>query len=230
MTEQQLVDNGYPRPTSRGGVASINWGVEPPPTIQPVGSNGQYIMLYRMCLYLSISAAMRHRCCRCGKNFIVYSDGQYQTVEDCVHHYGRLFKVRGQHTQQQQQQQQQTKLAEYGEGMVSEYSCCNQRRDSVGCQVAKVSHLKQLNLTPSLPFSLSLQFHVTAGAKPAEVSGYVQTSSSFSRETAFAVDCEMCYTTAGLELTSLSVVDMTLQAVYEAIVLPPRPIVDYNTR
>ena len=82
---------------------------------------------------------------------------------------------------------------------------------------------------PPLP-SLSLQFHVTAGAKPAEVSGYVQTSSSFSRETAFAVDCEMCYTTAGLELTSLSVVDMTLQPVYEAIVLPPRPIVDYNTR
>ena len=139
-----------------------------------------------------------------------------------------------------QQQQQQTKLAEYGEGMVSEYSCCNQRRDSIGCQVAKVSHLKQLlnllHLSNSLPSLLSpfpplpSQFHVTAGAKPAEVSGYVQTSSSFSRETAFAVDCEMCYTTAGLELTSLSVVDMTLQAVYEAIVLPPRPIVDYNTR
>ena len=28
--------------------------------------------------------------------------------------------------------------AEYGEGVVSEYSCCNERRDSVGCQVAKV--------------------------------------------------------------------------------------------
>ena len=40
----------------------------------------------------------------------------------------------------------------------------------------------------------------------------------------------MCYTTAGLELTRVSVVDMDLQPVYEAIVLPPRPIVDYNTR
>ena len=40
--------------------------------------------------------AKRHRCCRCGKSFIIYDDGQYQTVEDCLHHYGRLFKVKGQ--------------------------------------------------------------------------------------------------------------------------------------
>ena len=75
------------------------------------------------------------------------------------------------------------------------------------------------------------QFHVTAGAKPREISGYVITSSSSTtNETVYAVDCEMCYTTAGLELTRVSVVDMELQPVYEAIVLPPRPIVDYNTR
>ena len=40
----------------------------------------------------------------------------------------------------------------------------------------------------------------------------------------------MCYTTAGLELTRVSLVDMTLTPVYESIVLPPHTIVDYNTR
>ncbi|CAI8022620.1 RNA exonuclease 1 homolog [Geodia barretti] len=153
MTQEQLVENGYPMATEKVGVAAINWGGDPPPIIQPVGSN-----------------AMRHRCCRCGKNFIIYDDGKYQTVEECIHHYGRLFKVK-----------------EYGEGVVSQYSCCNERRDSGGCQVAK--------------------FHVTAGAKPREISGYVITSSSSTtNETVYAVDCEMCYTTAGLELTRVSVV------------------------
>lgn len=40
----------------------------------------------------------------------------------------------------------------------------------------------------------------------------------------------MCYTTAGLELTRVSVIDISLKPVYEALVLPPHPIVDYNTR
>ena len=40
----------------------------------------------------------------------------------------------------------------------------------------------------------------------------------------------MCYTTSGLELTRVSLVDMDLKPVYESLVLPPHPIVDYNTR
>ena len=41
MTQEQLLDNGYPLPTEKLGVAAINWGGENPTTIQPVGSNGQ---------------------------------------------------------------------------------------------------------------------------------------------------------------------------------------------
>ena len=79
---------------------------------------------------------------------------------------------------------------------------------------------------------LFLQFHVTAGARPSECPGYVHTSSSSSssHETVYAMDCEMCYTTAGLELTRVSIVDMSLKPVLESIVVPPHPIVDYNTR
>ena len=39
-----------------------------------------------------------------------------------------------------------------------------------------------------------------------------------------------CYTTKGLELTRVSVVDKNLNIVYETIVKPHNEILDYNTR
>lgn len=113
---------------------------------------------------------MRHRCCRCGKPFIIYQDGQYQTVEDCIYHYGRLIKTRGiLHTCQLYRICMiATNLkilafdcwywrcavpTEYGEGVVSQYSCCSERRDSAGCQVAKVGVAYQ-------PFSYSQKTHI----------------------------------------------------------------------
>lgn len=46
----------------------------------------------------------------------------------------------------------------------------------------------------------------------------------------FAVDCEMCYTAKGQELTRISVVDESMTLVYDAIVKPDLPIIDYVTR
>lgn len=46
----------------------------------------------------------------------------------------------------------------------------------------------------------------------------------------FAVDCEMCMTEQGSELTKISIVDEELRVVYNELVKPPRPILNYLTR
>ena len=78
LTEDQLRDNGYPRSTSRQGEASIQRELAQSDQIHPVGPN-----------------AMQHRCSRCGKPFIIYNSGQYQSLDECIYHYGKLIKNRG---------------------------------------------------------------------------------------------------------------------------------------
>lgn len=46
----------------------------------------------------------------------------------------------------------------------------------------------------------------------------------------FAVDCEMCLTDQGSELTKISIVDEELRIVYNQLVKPPNPITNYLTR
>ena len=76
--------------------------------------------------------------------------------------------------------------------------------------------------------------HVTAGELSSTETGYIQSSSPPGVEgyipQVYALDCEMCYTTIGLQLTRITIVDMNLKTVFESIVKPSHPIVDYNTR
>uniref|UniRef100_G1Q666 Exonuclease domain-containing protein n=1 Tax=Myotis lucifugus TaxID=59463 RepID=G1Q666_MYOLU len=98
-------------------------------------------------------------------------------------------------------------------GWQIQYTCCSAPIGSPGCQVA--------------------QQHVQDGRQQ-DLQGFVHTSDKELPPGAhpgiYALDCEMCYTTSGLELTRVSVVDSALQLVYDTFVRPDRDIVDYNTR
>ena len=50
-------------------------------------------------------------------------------------------------------------LSEYGEGIVSQYSCCSERRDSAGCQVAKVETFLIQSSTCTCIYHFSMSTH-----------------------------------------------------------------------
>ncbi|KAG7246568.1 hypothetical protein CRUP_008936, partial [Coryphaenoides rupestris] len=45
----------------------------------------------------------------------------------------------------------------------------------------------------------------------------------------YALDCETCYTTSGLELSRVTVVNSGLHVVYDTFVKPDNDVVDLNT-
>ncbi|KAM9357559.1 RNA exonuclease 1 homolog [Symphorus nematophorus] len=98
-------------------------------------------------------------------------------------------------------------------GWENSYSCCAAAVGVPGCQVSKQ--------------------HVQDGRKES-LDGYVTT---FSKDLppdgnggVFALDCEMCYTKQGLELTRVTVIDSELKVIYDTFVKPESKVVDYNTR
>lgn len=77
-------------------------------------------------------------------------------------------------------------------------------------------------------------YHVTDYLDPNNLTGFIKTIACDddyvpSRKDVFALDCEMCYTTVGLELTRVTVVDINRKIVYDALVKPDNKIIDYNT-
>nr|XP_021154577.1 RNA exonuclease 1 homolog isoform X2 [Columba livia] len=93
------------------------------------------------------------------------------------------------------------------------YSCCERIVGSAGCQIAK------------------LHVHDGRGKK---LEGFMKTlikSPPFDRNYGvYALDCETCYTTRGVELTRVTVVDAKLQVVYDTFVKPDGKIIDYDIR
>ncbi|XP_075344748.1 uncharacterized protein LOC142402809 [Mycteria americana] len=98
-------------------------------------------------------------------------------------------------------------------GMEKHYSCCERIVGSAGCQIAKL--------------------HVHDGRRE-KLEGFMKTlikSPPFDGNYGvYALDCEMCYTTHGLELTRVTVVDAKLQVVYDTFVKPDGKVVDYDIR
>uniref|UniRef100_A0A8B9TKY4 Exonuclease domain-containing protein n=1 Tax=Anas platyrhynchos TaxID=8839 RepID=A0A8B9TKY4_ANAPL len=97
-------------------------------------------------------------------------------------------------------------------GLEKHYSCCEGIVGSPGCQIAKL--------------------HVHDGRKET-LDGFVKTliksPPSDKKHGIYALDCDMCYTSQGLELTRVTVVDDKLQVVYDTFVKPHNEVIDYNT-
>nr|CAD7590204.1 unnamed protein product [Timema genevievae] len=97
----------------------------------------------------------------------------------------------------------------------SRYWCCKTESGSVGCCTAGC--------------------HVTEYYDPNDLRGFVTT---FSKEPppsdgdygVYALDCEMVYTSMGLELARVTVIDSELRCVYETLVKPENIVLDCNTR
>ncbi|KAM8746322.1 RNA exonuclease 1 homolog [Acanthopagrus schlegelii] len=98
-------------------------------------------------------------------------------------------------------------------GWETNYSCCAAAVGAPGCSVSKQ--------------------HVQDGRKES-LDGYVTTFSKAlppdGNGGVFALDCEMCYTKQGLELTRVTVIDSELKVIYDTFVKPESKVVDYNTR
>lgn len=96
-------------------------------------------------------------------------------------------------------------------GVETRYSCCEGVMGSPGCQVFKL-HVSN---------SLSMD-------------GFVSTVPACPSDTScpgvYSLDCEMCYTNHGLELSRVTVVNSSLQIVYDTFVRPQNEVIDYNTR
>lgn len=96
----------------------------------------------------------------------------------------------------------------------TKYICCKATVPADGCCTAET--------------------HVFDTGDPASIRGFVTTLESSQgnnkNHAVYALDCEMLYTTQGLELARVTVVDSTSKTVYESLVKPFGQIIDYNTR
>lgn len=94
------------------------------------------------------------------------------------------------------------------------YNCCSSDTSSRGCQIA-LNHVHEKNKQDNLT-----GFMRTIPHSPPLDGNYG----------VYALDCEMVYTQGGLELARVTVIDTEGKSVYESLVQPFNPTVDYNTR
>ncbi|KAF0990558.1 hypothetical protein HZS_3511, partial [Henneguya salminicola] len=93
-----------------------------------------------------------------------------------------------------------------------EFSCCQGGFDSIPCAFSKLHVSESINIDAKSFLSTDTWPEIKSTLK------------------IVAIDCEMCYTDIGLELTRITLVDANLKQVYDEYVKPLYRIRDYNTR
>ncbi|KAF5296510.1 hypothetical protein FQR65_LT01499 [Abscondita terminalis] len=148
-----------------------------------------------------------HNCVRCNKMFFISHSGEYLTQEQCVYHWGKLHNVIatiGKYS----------KTCDY----VMEYSCCKGKPQSRGCTTGKLHVWSGLSVGFNGPYDSYVRTRPRKTLPPDGNFGI------------YALDCEMCYTVMGLELTKVTVIGVDGRLVYDSFVKPEQEIIDYNTR
>lgn len=98
------------------------------------------------------------------------------------------------------------------------FNCCRGKPGSVGCTIGKLHVWNGLGVGFNGPFDSYARTKPRKNPPPDGNYGI------------YALDCEMCYTIRGLELTKITVVGADGRLVYDSFVKPECSIVDYNTR
>jgi RNA exonuclease 1 len=143
-------------------------------------------------------------CARCGSHFFMTMDGEYLTQEQCIYHWGKIRKA-----VTPEPSNKSTMNA------AREYTCCRRKSNASGCTTGKLHVWDGLDLGINGPLD-----------------GYVRTPfpSTPAPFRIYALDCEMCYTTHGLEVIRVTLVAADGRPVYDSLVRPENCIIDYNTR
>lgn len=149
---------------------------------------------------------LERKCVRCSKSFFMLESGQYYSQESCTYHWGKL----------------RTDLQQYGD-IYQTYQCCGAQAlefSGKGCSTAR------LHVWSGFPLTAGIHGPLEGFIKTRAMKG----ATKEVRYTVYGLDCEMCYTTIGLELTKVTVVGIDGKLVYESLVQPENEIIDYNTR
>ncbi|CAG00737.1 unnamed protein product [Tetraodon nigroviridis] len=228
MTEEQLQEHGYPRsnPEAPGRAVLYNLPEKKPASDREPPHSLWYPCCSCSLLTLAAFTAFSKICCRCGAEYKVNANGNCVRKEECSFHWGQLRRHKGPslclflsifvpilQRIPPRRSPAPSPCPTVAGGWETSYRCCAAAVGAPGCQVSKQ--------------------HVQDGRK-ASLEGYVAT---FSKDLppdgnagVFALDCEMCYTKQGLELTRVTVIDSEMKVIYDTFVKPESQVVDYNTR
>ncbi|XP_049838397.1 uncharacterized protein LOC126283976 isoform X1 [Schistocerca gregaria] len=187
------------------GVIEEDQGIVPEIKQSTVNS-GERKHLSKVAKAEKLCVSEEKKCVRCGRGFFVTEDGEYLTQEHCLYHWGKLQRVVS----------APSKASSMSLRM--EYSCCHGKPSSKGCTTAKLHVWNGVGVGINGPFDSYVRTRPRRTHPPDGNYGV------------YALDCEMCYTTRGLELTKVTVVAPDGRLVYDCLVRPENYIIDYNTR